>query len=84
MKCKFNYLQGKLRICHYFSKNTFLYLSEKLDIKHLHINFLKTFKIFFFQIMFFFMNGMHLKDATYDICYSFMDKKIDILFKLQV
>ena len=34
--------------------------------------------------MFFFMNGMHLKDATYDICYSFMDKQIDILFKLQV
>ena len=48
MKCKFNYLQGKLRICHYFSKNTFLYLSEKLDIKHLHIKLFKKILNFFF------------------------------------
>ena len=48
MKCKFNYLQGKLRICRYFSKNPFLYLSEKLDIKHLYILNLK--KKFFKKI----------------------------------
>ena len=41
MNCKFNYFQGKLRICRYFSKNPFLHLSEKLDIKHLYIINLK-------------------------------------------
>ena len=37
MECKFNYLQGILFVCHYFSKNLYLQLSKKLDIKHLHM-----------------------------------------------
>ena len=57
MNCKFNYFQGKLRICRYFSKNPFLHLSEKLDIKHLYIINLKK---NFIKIMFFFMYGMKI------------------------
>ena len=53
MECKFNYLQGILFICHYFSKNLYLQLSKKLDIKHLHmINFKKISLKKFFKIMF--------------------------------
>ena len=37
MECKLNYLQGKLFICHYFSRKLYLHLSEKLDLKHIHI-----------------------------------------------
>ena len=44
MECKFKYLQEKLLICHYFSRKSYLHLSEKLDIKHLHnLNFKKSF-----------------------------------------
>ena len=57
MNCKFIYFQGKLRICRYFSKNPFLHLSEKLDIKHLYIINLKK---NFIKIMFFFMYRMKI------------------------
>ena len=36
VECKFNYLQSKLLICHYFSIKPCLHSSEKLDIKPLH------------------------------------------------
>ena len=36
MECKFKYLREKLLICHYFSRKSYLHLSKKLDIKHLH------------------------------------------------
>ena len=43
MECKFKYLREKLLICHYFSRKSYLHLSEKLDIKHLHkLNFKKN------------------------------------------
>ena len=56
MECKFDNLQRKLLICHYFSWKPYLKSSKKLYIKH----------------------------ATYDICDSFMDEKIDIWINLQV
>ena len=54
MECKFKYLREKLLICHYFSRKSYLHLSKKLDIKHLHkLNFKKKFpKKIFFKIIF--------------------------------
>ena len=34
MECKFKYLQEKLLICHYFSKKSYLHLTEKHDNLH--------------------------------------------------
>ena len=64
--CKFKYLQEKLLICHYFSRKSYLHLSKKLDIKHLHkLNFKKKFpKKFFSKLYFLYVWNANLNEKT--------------------